>query len=453
MAKQLINLGVQANDGTGDSLRTGAFKINQNFDELYAAIGTGINGILSGEGIAVVNSFGQVTITNTQPNRGSFNTIEVAGQSDVTTEELSDTLTFVAGQNVTLTTNASQKTVTISVDSIELGDLSGAFTGTFDGTVTGTLSGTFDGIVTSNNLDTSLLKVSGNAAQALIYYQDLQDQRNTLLSDIVILENQLQSLQSDLNDAQSSLAYWQSQPESSEKTQAINLLNNQILTIESQIIGVGTQISVKNSQVAELNISLDELEPTLSVPYVSITYDTTLLQVESDRKLSVPELNVSSLGCDIFYNAREGLSESNSQFSVSPTGVLLSVNDATVNIYGNRIAYDNRSVQSYPQTATVAANTSGVIFTEAGSSSQTMKLLVLAESDQEVQSSEIMVAKSGSSNVICTVYGIVYTGTGPICNFNAQWNSITSKIEITATNLSLTDPVNFVVQSLELSLA
>lgn len=35
MAKQLINLGTTAGDGTGDQLRVGGQKINDNFDELY----------------------------------------------------------------------------------------------------------------------------------------------------------------------------------------------------------------------------------------------------------------------------------------------------------------------------------------------------------------------------------------------------------------------------------
>jgi hypothetical protein len=37
MAKQTVNVGTSVNDGTGDSLRSGGAKINQNFDELYAA--------------------------------------------------------------------------------------------------------------------------------------------------------------------------------------------------------------------------------------------------------------------------------------------------------------------------------------------------------------------------------------------------------------------------------
>lgn len=37
MAKQTINIGAAVNDGTGDSLRAGGTKINEMFDELYAA--------------------------------------------------------------------------------------------------------------------------------------------------------------------------------------------------------------------------------------------------------------------------------------------------------------------------------------------------------------------------------------------------------------------------------
>jgi len=36
MAKQLINTGTRADDGTGDTIREGGIKINANFDELYS---------------------------------------------------------------------------------------------------------------------------------------------------------------------------------------------------------------------------------------------------------------------------------------------------------------------------------------------------------------------------------------------------------------------------------
>lgn len=44
MAKQTIGLGSSANDGTGDTLRTGGDKINDNFDELYGDVAPRISG-------------------------------------------------------------------------------------------------------------------------------------------------------------------------------------------------------------------------------------------------------------------------------------------------------------------------------------------------------------------------------------------------------------------------
>ena len=43
MAKQSLGLGASANDNTGDTLRAGGDKINDNFTEIYTAIGNGTN--------------------------------------------------------------------------------------------------------------------------------------------------------------------------------------------------------------------------------------------------------------------------------------------------------------------------------------------------------------------------------------------------------------------------
>ena len=42
MSKQLINTGQSSNDGTGDTLRQGALKVNANFNEIYSSIGDGL---------------------------------------------------------------------------------------------------------------------------------------------------------------------------------------------------------------------------------------------------------------------------------------------------------------------------------------------------------------------------------------------------------------------------
>lgn len=62
MARQSIGVGSQANDGTGDTLRTGAQKVNSNFNEVYNKLGNGtdlqidIEGVLTdGQTLRAVN--------------------------------------------------------------------------------------------------------------------------------------------------------------------------------------------------------------------------------------------------------------------------------------------------------------------------------------------------------------------------------------------------------------
>lgn len=55
MAKQTIDIGSAANDGTGDPLRTAFDKCNNNFDELYdgySTIGTSVPGSAGATGAA-----------------------------------------------------------------------------------------------------------------------------------------------------------------------------------------------------------------------------------------------------------------------------------------------------------------------------------------------------------------------------------------------------------------
>lgn len=64
MAKQTINIGSAANDGTGDPLRTAFDKINDNFSELYAvsAAGSGNNVAISGNSLISENTNGNIIL-------------------------------------------------------------------------------------------------------------------------------------------------------------------------------------------------------------------------------------------------------------------------------------------------------------------------------------------------------------------------------------------------------
>lgn len=63
MAKQTINIGTTANDGTGDPLRTAFDKVNDNFTELYSDDAGDVGSIIAGTGISVDQATGDVTIS------------------------------------------------------------------------------------------------------------------------------------------------------------------------------------------------------------------------------------------------------------------------------------------------------------------------------------------------------------------------------------------------------
>tara|TARA_R100000773_G_C4219836_1_gene118478 strand:+ start:42 stop:1946 length:1905 start_codon:yes stop_codon:yes gene_type:complete len=68
-----------------------------------------------------VDAQGRITAASTgsgggsgEANQNAFSTISVSGQSDVVADSATDTFTFVAGTNVTITTDASNDTITIT---------------------------------------------------------------------------------------------------------------------------------------------------------------------------------------------------------------------------------------------------------------------------------------------------------------------------------------------------
>jgi len=65
MAKQTINIGASANDGTGDQLRTAFDKINDNFDEVYTAGPVGTNLKITASTLTSTETNGSITVVPT----------------------------------------------------------------------------------------------------------------------------------------------------------------------------------------------------------------------------------------------------------------------------------------------------------------------------------------------------------------------------------------------------
>ena len=86
MAKQQIDIGVEGNDGTGDSIRESFKKVNENFTELYAIFGLGGQisfTALSDTPASTVGEAGKVLLVN-QAGTGVdfFELVSDAGNAD-----------------------------------------------------------------------------------------------------------------------------------------------------------------------------------------------------------------------------------------------------------------------------------------------------------------------------------------------------------------------------------
>ena len=81
MAKQTINVGSTANDGTGDKLRDAFVKVNANFTELYSDDAGDVNSVTAGTGISVNQTTGAVIVTNSDPDQ----TVVLTGGTGITT--------------------------------------------------------------------------------------------------------------------------------------------------------------------------------------------------------------------------------------------------------------------------------------------------------------------------------------------------------------------------------
>ena len=88
--------------------------------------------IVAGSGIEITTDAGSdaITITNTGAAANSFSTIQVSGQSNVVADTSSDSLSIVAGPGIEITTNAGSDSITITNTGGGGGGASGVSSGT-----------------------------------------------------------------------------------------------------------------------------------------------------------------------------------------------------------------------------------------------------------------------------------------------------------------------------------
>ena len=102
MARQEINIGVEGNDGTGDSLRESFKKTNENFQELYAVFGQG--GTISFTSLDdtpddLTNQENKVAIVVPGTSGNEIGLLELASNGAITGDSADDTIVFDFSQS------------------------------------------------------------------------------------------------------------------------------------------------------------------------------------------------------------------------------------------------------------------------------------------------------------------------------------------------------------------
>ncbi len=184
MAKQIINIGTNKDDGTGDLLRTAFEKVNSNFTELYAEVGGDTlsavkftDNIIGTDNsnqnlILTPNGVGKVDITNDLLVRGATQFIgDLVGQNLSTSGNVDITGNLTVSGTTTLSSALTGTSVSIS--SLTISGNTSAATATYSGQVNiqGLLNASgsvdlgdtsADTITATGRFDSSLVPSAGN---------------------------------------------------------------------------------------------------------------------------------------------------------------------------------------------------------------------------------------------------------------------------------------------------
>jgi len=187
MAKQIINIGAVPNDGTGSNLRVGATIVNDNFTELYTALGNGSSitltatptelNLLSGQ-TSIVSPTSSVSFTNKNLSSltNTFPTINIRDDaSSLISLSLGGILKLKSNDGIT-TTVSQGDTITIGLDSNVVTETS---TDVLTNKTISASSNTISGL-TNTNLNGSAGITNANIANSFIRISDETSTQSTI---------------------------------------------------------------------------------------------------------------------------------------------------------------------------------------------------------------------------------------------------------------------------------
>jgi hypothetical protein len=104
------------------------------------------------------------------------------------------------------------------------------------------------------------------------------------------------------------------------------------------------------------------------------------------------------------------------------------------------LVYPVSALQRDTDTVTCLGNASTVVYTGSSNQPHTIKLLIQVEGNVgaavnwDTQACEMIVIKKfNGPTVAASVYAVVHTSAAPLATFTAEWNAVTSRVEVICT--------------------
>lgn len=154
-------------------------------------------------------------------------------------------------------------------------------------------------------------------------------------------------------------------------------------------------------------------------------------------------------------NLKNAIIANPSNFTITFNGATSSAIASIVYQSGNNYLLSGTwplNVNAFPITI---ASSIKPIYWASSSERASVKLFVMVEgipeggADIETQACEIIAVKGNTGDVIVSVYGLTYSGAAPLATFDGQL--VDNRIEVTATAISTSNPVNISVHAIELT--
>jgi len=396
MTQQIINLGLIPNDGSGDALRVGAQKINENFTELYdrgIPEQAGNNGkVLTTSGTVlrwdrVSDITGNAaTVTNGVYTTGSYN-----NPSWLTGLDPSKVLPSQSGNNGKYLTTDGNLLSWVDLDAVSIFDYNNLINKPIFPDNTSDLVND-SGFITSSALTgyatESYVTTRGYITSAAIPVD---------ISELTDTGNLLGGGGASLGDL------------------AVVISPGGTDTLQNITAGQNVHIAATESG-ADLNDGNVRLQynphPDTTAPYIT-----------------------------------------NNSLNIDGIGIVLDAGVNTIRLDAAGLDFDEGYKLPLTQGSGVSAAGSGVVYTTVAYP-RVVKLILKAKLLDDYQACEMMVVRSNSDPVVInhTVYAVIHTTTNPFVTYDANWNALSSKIEITATNLDVTNPIyveSMVIEVLE----